>query len=124
MGNSSRLERNFRNDLRARGLYFDHNCRDLPGTPDIVFRRSKIAVFVHGCYWHRHKGCNLANHPKTGVSYWLGVFNGIVNRDIDARTRLEIAGWTVVVVWECEIRADENARLNQVDELIRSQRRP
>ena len=119
MGFSSQLERNFRTDLRATGLKFESNCRDLPGTPDIVFRNSQLAVFIHGCYWHRHSNCVLVSSPRTSTSYWLGVFNGVVSRDMDARKRLELDGWKVVVVWECEIRQAEKSCLTKVSTIAR-----
>ena len=90
----------------------------------MVFRKARLVVFVHGCYWHRHWNCRLASHPKTQLSHWLGVFNSAVGRDVDARTKLKVSGWKVVVVWECEIIADETACLDRVIEALKDRKWP
>lgn len=120
MASSSKFEREFRADLRARGLFFETNCRDLPGTPDIVFRASKIALFVHGCYWHRHDGCQLSGMPKKKVAKWLETFNSVVVRDQVARARLEVDGWKQVVLWECEIKNDRQGCVDRVVAMVKA----
>ena len=85
---------------------FETNQRDLPGTPDIVFRSQKVAVFIHGCYWHRHRDCPLATFPTTDIQRWLRTFNTTVRRDTDAIHNLRSMGWRHLIMWECEIDSD------------------
>ena len=77
--------------------------RDLPGRPDIVLRRHRTVVLVHGCFWHRHEGCRFCYVPKTRVDFWRRKFEGNVERDRVVRRELRKIGWRVMVVWECEI---------------------
>src|SRR5262249_47403613 len=92
-----------RRELHARGLRYRLHAKDLPGKPDIVFRKQKVAVFVHGCFWHRHEGCKVANIPKSNTAFWKEKFDRNVARDQANREKLEHLGWTVNVVWECEL---------------------
>ncbi|HPT50397.1 MAG TPA: DNA mismatch endonuclease Vsr [Accumulibacter sp.] len=86
------------------GYRYRLHRRDLPGTPDLMFRSRRAVVFVHGCFWHRHEGCALARTPKSRVEFWKAKLDG--NRDRDARKleALSQAGWRVCVVWECELK--------------------
>lgn len=93
-----------RRALHAAGHRFRLHARDLPGRPDIVFRGDRIAMFVHGCFWHRHAGCPHTRTPKTRVDFWEDKFAGNVARDAAAAAALDAAGWTVMTVWECEAR--------------------
>ena len=74
----------------------------LPGRPDIVLVKYKTAVFVHGCFWHRHPGCAEATTPKTRTDWWKNKFNGNVERDKRKYLELEQLGWKVLIVWGCE----------------------
>ncbi len=91
-----------RKQLWRRGLRYYLHSKDLPGTPDIVFSKAKVAVFVHGCFWHRHQECKLASTPKTNRDFWLLKFCQNVKRDVNNVTELREAGWEVAVVWQCE----------------------
>jgi DNA mismatch endonuclease (patch repair protein) len=84
------------------GFRFRLYRKDLPGSPDLVFPRLKLALFVHGCLWHRHEDCRYAYSPKTNVEFWTRKFKNNVLRDIRAREGLEAMGWRVAVIWECE----------------------
>ncbi|QOZ06639.1 very short patch repair endonuclease [Bradyrhizobium sp. CCBAU 51765] len=88
--------------LHALGYRYRLHARELPGKPDIVFRSRKVAVFVHGCFWHRHD-CGLAYVPKTRPEFWRSKFEGNIMRDQRTTRELEEAGWRVVVVWECQL---------------------
>ncbi|WP_260987640.1 very short patch repair endonuclease [Roseomonas gilardii] len=88
----------------ALGFRFRLHRRDLPGTPDIVFPRLRKAVFVHGCFWHRHPGCRLASTPKSRPEFWEPKFLANVERDGRKAEQLHASGWDVEIVWECETR--------------------
>lgn len=87
----------------AAGYRYRLHVRNLPGSPDLVFPSRKKAVFVHGCFWHRHDGCKLARIPKSRVEFWSEKLNGNKARDERAIKALAQAGWLVHVVWECEL---------------------
>jgi DNA mismatch endonuclease (patch repair protein) len=76
--------------------------RDLPGSPDLTNRPAKWAVFVHGCFWHRHAGCPKATTPKRNADFWLAKFENNVKRDRRAIRALRRAGYRVAVIWECQ----------------------
>jgi len=99
-------ELNLQRYLVYRGLTFSTHDKDLPGTPDIVFSNERMAVFVHGCYWHRHHRCSGARLPNTNTETWLNRFSANVARDQKVSAHLRADGWWVFVVWECEINAD------------------
>jgi len=84
------------------GLRFRLHRKDLPGRPDLVFPKHRLAVFVHGCFWHRHEGCKISHIPKTRTAYWKEKFERNVARDKRNQQALQALGWRVIVVWECE----------------------
>jgi len=86
----------------ALGFRFRLHRRDLPGTPDLVFPRHRKAIQVHGCFWHQHEGCKLARQPKSRLDYWLPKLARNTQRDDATRGALEAAGWTCLVIWECQ----------------------
>lgn len=94
-----------RRALYRLGFRFRLHRRDLPGRPDIVLPKYRTAIFVHGCFWHRHPGCRRATTPKTRVTFWRQKFEANIKRDRKATEALEQAGWNVLVLWECEIAA-------------------
>jgi len=98
-----------RKSLHSAGFRFRLHRKDLPGNPDLVFPRFKLAIFVHGCFWHGH-GCKKDHQPRTNRSYWLAKIKRNVERDRHARAALEALGWRVRIVWEC-LQVEETARL-------------
>lgn len=90
-----------RKAAHALGLRFRLHRRDLPGTPDLVFPGRRTAVFVHGCFWHRH-GCARATTPTSNVRYWTAKFERNVERDARNAVDLRRLGWRCVRIWECE----------------------
>lgn len=80
---------------------------DLPGTPDLVFPKHRLAVFVHGCFWHRHPNCRRATTPATNTEKWTEKFERNSRRDARVKSELEALGWTVLVIWECETRSEK-----------------
>ncbi len=104
--------------LPRAGGRFRRRARELPGRPDVVLPRYRAAIFVHGCFWHRHPGCRNATTPTTRREFWQEKFDGNVSRDVRNRIALEAAGWTVHTVWECELKADaENVVRRLTNEL-------
>lgn len=97
------IEIKVRKYLFSKGFRFRKNVRSLPGAPDIVLPKYKTVIFVHGCYWHRHKGCKYASIPKTRTEFWLSKFERTLERDASQIASLESIGWHVHVLWECEI---------------------
>jgi len=95
-------ELSVRRAAHAMGLRFRLHRRDLPGNPDLVFPRHKVALFVHGCYWHQHAGCRRASRPKSRQEYWIPKLAANVARDERSAIALAALGWRTVVVWECE----------------------
>lgn len=92
-----------RSALFARGLRYRLNVQTLPGKPDIVFPKERLAVFVHGCFWHQHSDCIEASKPRTNVSYWSPKLARNVERDGVSKSALEALGYQVLVIWECHI---------------------
>jgi len=92
--------------LHRAGFRFRLHAKQLAGRPDVVLPKYQTAIFVHGCFWHRHPGCRNATTPSTRREFWQEKFDGNVSRDARNRTALEAAGWTVMTVWECELKAD------------------
>jgi DNA mismatch endonuclease, patch repair protein len=91
--------------LHRNGYRFRLHRKDIPGGPDIVLPGRRIAIFVHGCFWHRHPGCKLCYTPKSNIERWQRKFDENVERDRRAMAALEEAEWKVIVIWECEVRS-------------------
>lgn len=91
-----------RSVLHRLGLRFRVHGKTLPGTPDIVLKKHRAVVFVHGCFWHRHKGCRRATTPVVRAEFWGNKFAGNVARDARVSSALRKMGWRVVVIWECQ----------------------
>lgn len=104
-GKDTQPEIRVRKALFAAGYRFRLHRSDLPGRPDVVLPARRIAVFVHGCFWHGHKGCRLAKIPATRSGFWREKFEGNRKRDAAAQAALVSSGWRVLVVWECLIRS-------------------
>jgi len=101
-GKDTQPEMVVRKLIHALGYRFRLHRRDLPGSPDIVLPRLKKAIFVHGCFWHRHAGCKYAYVPKSNVDFWMKKFDGNVRRDRTSTEALKALQWDVLTIWECE----------------------
>ncbi|MFW5803067.1 MAG: very short patch repair endonuclease [Verrucomicrobiota bacterium] len=110
--------------LHRCGLRFTLRRRDLPGKPDVVLPKYHAAIFVHGCFWHRHSGCPRATTPSTQRDFWERKFARTVERDQENEQRLREQGWRVFVVWECEVTADPRATVRYLIENIAPERAP
>ena len=122
-GKNTKPEILVRKGLHARGFRFRLQDRRLPGRPDIVLPKYGVAIMVNGCFWHAHKGCRYATMPKSNVEFWDAKIARNRHRDEVTTAHLEALGWTVITVWECELRKNEglNARLDALaDEIIRA----
>ncbi|WP_291365232.1 very short patch repair endonuclease [Acetobacter sp. UBA5411] len=118
-GRDTGPELRLRSLLHRAGFRFRLHAKDLPGKPDIVLPKYHTVIFVHGCFWHRHKGCRNATTPSTRAEFWQAKFDGNVDRDNRNRAALETAGWTVMTVWECELKADADRIVQQLSIEIR-----
>lgn len=92
-----------RRALWRRGFRYRLNVKILPGSPDIVLPKHRTVVFVHGCFWHAHKGCKIYHLPQTNTEFWLAKLTRNQERDQEVWRQLEGKGWSVVIVWECEL---------------------
>lgn len=101
-------EKRVRSAAHHLGLRFRLHRSDLPGSPDLLFPGRKTALFVHGCFWHRHENCPVATTPKTNTDYWSRKFRRNMERDRENRKKLEEGGWRVLVIWECETKTLES----------------
>jgi DNA mismatch endonuclease Vsr len=101
-GKDTKPEMVVRRTLHRLGYRYRLHRRDLPGRPDIIFPARKVVLFVHGCFWHAHANCKVANLPKSRREYWIAKFARNKDRDERNANLLAQAGWRVMTVWECE----------------------
>lgn len=106
----SRPEMLVRHLVFQEGYRYRLHARDLPGCPDLVFRSQRKVIFVHGCFWHRHGRCALARMPKSRLDFWKPKLEANKQRDARNKRRLLRAGWSVLTVWECQLRDVEKLR--------------
>ena len=109
-----------RHILFQKGFRYRINYKKLPGKPDIVFPSRKLAIFIHGCFWHLHPGCPEGRIPSSNVEYWQKKLQRNVERDRQNQYQLKELGWRVEVIWECETgkRAQLDGRLNKIFETV------
>lgn len=105
-GKDTKIEVEVRKYLFSKGYRFRKNDKRYPGKPDIVLPKYHVAIFVHGCFWHRHEGCKDATTPKTRTEFWLEKFDKNVKNDQIKQEKLKEMGWRVIVIWECELKRD------------------
>jgi DNA mismatch endonuclease (patch repair protein) len=104
-GKNTAPELALRKALYAEGHRYRLHDDALPGKPDLVFRKIKTVVFVHGCFWHRHHGCKYATLPQNNAEFWKDKFSKNVDRDRKVSESLYKLGWNIIVVWECELKS-------------------
>jgi DNA mismatch endonuclease (patch repair protein) len=96
--------------LRKLGIGFTKHAK-LPGSPDVIIRSQKRAIFVHGCFWHGHKGCARSKKPKTNKIFWLKKINANILRDKRNLKDLRALGWKPIVVWGCDFKSHKKDKL-------------
>lgn len=99
----TQVELTVRRFVHSLGFRYRLHAKDLPGSPDIVFRKRKKVIFVHGCFWHAH-GCKKGQLPKSNLDFWGPKLSANVSRDLKAIGDLERGGWSVLVIWQCELK--------------------
>ena len=121
-GKNTKPEILVRKGLHAHGFRFRLHNKKLPGSPDIVLPKYGVAIMVNGCFWHGHKGCRYATRPKSNVEFWETKIARNRHRDEVTTAHLEALGWTVITVWECELRNSSQLddRLDALVEEIRN----
>lgn len=118
-GKDTKIEVEVRKYLFSKGYRFRKNDKRYPGKPDIILPKYHVAIFIHGCFWHRHEGCKDATTPKTKTDFWLNKFENNVKNDQIKQNKLKELGWKVVVIWECELKKDFQKTMDRLErELI------
>ena len=110
-----------RRALHKAGYRFRVHRSDLPGRPDLAFPKYRVALFVHGCFWHRH-GCKRTTMPASNSDYWAEKFQRTMERDRLARQQLEESEWTTSVIWECELEAGISDLITMLTDIAKAGR--
>ena len=106
--------------IHGMGYRFRINYKKMPGSPDLVMPKYKLAIFVHGCFWHRHKGCRKTRMPKTNVEFWREKFESNIKRDRLVQNQIRKLGWGVLIIWECEIVGVEKLQRKILRKIVKS----
>ena len=114
-GKDTKIEVEVRKYLFSKGYRFRKNDKRYPDKPDIVLPKYHVAIFVHGCFWHRHEGCKDATTPKTRTEFWLEKFDKNVKNDQIKQEKLRELGWKVIVIWECELKRSFQETMDKVE---------
>ena len=114
-GKDTKIEVEVRKYLFSKGYRFRKNDKRYPGKSDIVLPKYHVAIFVHGCFWHRHEGCKDATTPKTRTEFWLEKFDKDVKKDQIKQEKLRELGWKVIVIWECELKRSFQETMDKVE---------
>ena len=101
---STKPELKLRHILWQLGFRYRVNDKRLPGKPDIVLPKYRTVIFLHGCFWHGHQGCHHYSVPKTNTDFWAAKINRNQERDQEVWRQLEAKGWSVIIVWECQLK--------------------
>jgi len=119
LGRNTKPEMIVRHIIHSMGYRYRLHAKDLPGKPDIVFRPRRKAIFVNGCFWHRHSNvsCKLSRLPKTRLDFWLPKLEGNRLRDEKNLSLLQELGWNSLIIWECELK-DTDALARGIKEYI------
>lgn len=113
-GKDTKPEMIVRKFLHSHGFRYRLHVKDLPGKPDLVLPKHNSVIFVHGCFWHAHEGCEYFKLPKTRTEFWRDKLYGNKKRDEKNIEVLKEMGWNVIVVWECELKSEHEETLKKV----------
>ena len=116
-GKDTAPELQVRSIVHGLGYRYRLNVRGLPGSPDLVLPRLDTVIFVHGCFWHRHPGCRYATTPATRKRFWQNKFDANTARDRRVTRQLRRLGWSVLTVWECQLKRPE-AVVDRLERLL------
>ncbi len=112
-GKNTKPEILVRKFLHSNGFRYRLQVKKLPGKPDIVLKKYKTVIFVHGCFWHGHENCRYFVIPKTRTQWWIDKINRNKQKDKEAVISLKGLGWNIITVWECELKpVNRHDRLN------------
>lgn len=106
-GKDTKPEMLVRRYLHGLGYRYGLHNRKLPGSPDLVLRRLKTVIFIHGCFWHGHVGCKYYRLPKSNIDFWQTKIDRNRKRDAEVEAKLNSMGWRVLTVWECDLKNKE-----------------
>lgn len=122
---NTKPEEKVRKYLFSKGFRYRKNDRKLPGCPDIVLPRYKTVIFVNGCFWHRHPGCRYATTPQNNYEFWQTKFDKNVFNDKKHAEELSQAGWSVITVWECELKRPRfQGTMDEIVSMLRANKGP
>jgi len=121
-GRDTQPELILRRHLHGLGFRYRLAPRDLPGKPDLVLPKHGVVIFVHGCFWHGHRGCRFATVPATRTEFWTAKIATNRARDHLKAAQLQHAGWRIAVVWECALKIEREVTLRQLVTFIQSER--
>jgi DNA mismatch endonuclease (patch repair protein) len=113
-GKDTKPELRLRSILHRAGYRFRLHVSSLPGRPDIVLPKYHTAIFVNGCFWHRHPGCSKSYTPSSRTEFWTAKFEATIARDAKKSIELRKQGWNVLTVWECELQQSPVAVLDRI----------
>lgn len=111
------IERKVRHLLHGAGYRYRVNVRGLPGRPDVAFGARRKAIFVNGCFWHGHEGCKRGHLPSTRRDFWAAKIARNQQRDQAIQEELAAAGWSVLVLWQCEL-SDERLLTSRLTQFL------
>ena len=118
-GKDTKPEMLVRRWLHGRGFRYRVNVKRLPGSPDIVLRKYRTAIFIHGCFWHGHEGCRYFVLPKSNTEFWTAKIERNRERDLERRNQLKQMGWHTIVIWECQLKPKaREATLAELEHLL------
>ena len=109
-GKDTKPEIIVRKFLHSKGFRFRLHDKKLPGKPDIVLRKHKTIVLIHGCFWHGHQGCKYYVVPKTRKEWWLAKINRNREKDRESKKTLQKNGWNIITIWECELKKEKRQK--------------
>ena len=117
-GRDTRPELAIQSMVHGMGYRFRLHDKRLPGRPDLVLPRLQTVIFVHGCFWHRHSGCRYTTTPATRRDFWQAKFDANVARDKRTTAALRRLGWSVLTVWECQLKKDPQKVADRLGRLL------